>query len=274
MKNTGLKQLLLCWVLVGIVPLLVVAGCSAPLEPPVNEEYVSVKFPPTPTAWYTVYGYRPLHSVLVTDERGRQVRRLFSNLSTGAPQVELKVRKETITSVSYELSPVPGLWLKAAGGVYPLHRARNGTLTVSYENGFLVTLLHDLLSRNPGAVQNLNIGRLENELLTRSQGNPWQLDREAILRRLSSGSMRADSIRMMTGTTVSLELLEGTWLSLNPLEPPLEQAPGSPFEVMVLPGEPQRWYHPEHSQLLSVVLDSFGNVESVVRELDLNTIHE
>lgn len=273
MKNTGRLQMLLGLVLVGVWPLLVHASCSAPLELPANEEYVSVQLPPTPKDWHAVDGYQPLHSVLITDERGRQVRRLFSKVSkvsNGGPRVELKVRKEAITAVSYELSPVPGLWLKAAGGVYPIHRARNATLTVSYENGFLVGLLQDLLSRDPVAVRNLNIGRLENELLTRSQGNPWQLDREAILRRLSSGAMRADSIRPLSGTPMGLELLEGTWLSLNPLE----QVPDPPFEVMVLPGEPQRWYHPEHRQLLSVGLDFFGNVESVVRELDLDISRE
>ncbi|TVR93466.1 MAG: hypothetical protein EA428_02075 [Spirochaetaceae bacterium] len=261
--------MLLGLALVGVLPLFVLARCSAPFEQPANEEYVSVKLPPIPAGWYDIYGYRPVYSVLITDERGRQERRLFRKLSKASnsePQVELKVLKESMTAVSYELSPVPGLWLKAAGGVYPLHRARSGTLTLSYENGFLVELLHDLLSRNSAAVRNLNIGRLENELLTRSQGNPWQLDREAILRRLSSGAMRADSIRPLSGTPMGLELLEGTWLSLNPLE----RVPDPPFEVMVLPGEPQRWYHPEQRQLLSVGLDSFGNVESVVRELDLD----
>lgn len=275
-------------VLFGIVfcGLLVFIGCSqvvASLEP---EEHVVVSAPALPPQWYADYsadysaghGVQLVHRVSVSDELGRIEQRYFSDLVL---DTTLKVPKERITAVSYEISPRPGLWLKSAGGVYPLHRESDGTLTVSYENGFLAGLLHTLLRRNPGVVRNLNIGRLELEILQRSRGNPWHLDQEAILRRLSTGSMRADSIRLIPGSLVNLELLNETWISLNPLDPRLEppaggsSSPGepeelrepAPFPVMLHPGEPQRWYQPERELLLSAVLDPLGNVEYVVRDL-------
>ncbi len=265
-----------------LLGLFLFTGCSHLVESFEHDEYVVVIAPPVPSEWYmgSSYDLQPLYRLRVTDELGRIER--HEPWEKGAGRFELTVPKERITAVSYEVSPLPGLWLKAAGGVYPLHREPNGTLSVSYENGYLAELLHDLLGRNPGAVRNLNIGRLEREILERSDGNPWQLDREAILRRLSSGSMRADAIRLLPATAVKLELLDGAWISLNPLEPPLGPTlldgpasgvtPSEPpqpvvFEVTLFPGDSQRWYHPEHGKLLSAGLDTFGNVESVVRDL-------
>ncbi|MCA1754559.1 MAG: hypothetical protein LC641_07680 [Spirochaeta sp.] len=261
MKTMLRWLILICAILAGGLVLLLNTACSQLAEALEHEEYVTVQAPPVPKAWVAVTDPQAKYSLLVTGEDGQQERHTFD---LGVRHVELRVPKERITAVSYVLSPLPGLRLKAAGGVYPLHREPNGTLSVSYDNGFIAGLVHDLLSRNPGAVRNVNIARLELEVLQRSQGNPWQLDREAILRRLSGGAMRADSIRPLSGMTVELGLVEGGWLSLNPLELSLEP----PFEVMLLPGEPQRWYHPEQRRLLSAGLDTFGNVEFVVRELE------
>lgn len=254
-------QVLICFILAGGLVLILYTACSELAASLEHEEYVTVQAPPVPKAWDAVTDPQATYSLLVSGEDGQQER---YTLDLGVRHVELRVPKEKITAVSYVLSPVPGLRLKAAGAVYPLHRDTNGTLSVSYDHGFIAELLHDLLSRDPGAVRNVNLARLEREILHRSQGNPWQLDREAILRRLTGGAMRADSIRPLSGMTVELELVEGQWLSLNPLELSLEP----PFEVMLLPGEPQRWYYPAQRRLLSAGLDTFGNVEFVVRELE------
>ena len=90
--------------------------------------------------------------------------------------------------------PATGRLLRPAGAVVPVSDARSGVLEVTWERGLLASLLLDLWrgGANPWL---LNLERLDRELTARGAGDPWTLNRVAILAALEANAMSLAAIR-------------------------------------------------------------------------------
>ena len=110
--------------------------------------------------------------------------------------------------------------LRPAGAVVPVSDARSGALEVTWERGLLASLVLDLWrgGTNPWL---LNLERLDRELTARAAGDPWSLNRQAILAALAADAMSKAAIRPLLEHSVELRLPAGRWVWWNPFAPPL-----------------------------------------------------
>ena len=122
--------------------------------------------------------------------------------------------------------------LRPAGAVVPVSDARSGALEVTWERGLLASLVLDLWrgGANPWL---LNLELLDREITARAAGNPWQLDREAILAALAADAMSKAAIRPLPQRNVELQLPAGRWVWWNPYAPPLLSDGRAPLALAV-----------------------------------------
>ena len=125
-----------------------------------------------------------------------------------------------------------GRLLRPAGAVVPVSAVRSGALEVTWERGFLASLMLDLW-RGGAYPWLLNLERLDREITARAAGNPWQLDREAILAALAADTMGSAALRPLPRRRVELQLPAGHWVWWNPLDPPLQSDGRSPLALAV-----------------------------------------
>ena len=163
--------------------------------------------------------------------------------------------------------PATGRLLRPAGAVVPVSDARSGELEVTWERGLLASLLLDLWrgGANPWL---LNLERLDRELTARGAGDPWTLNRVAILAALEANAMSLAAIRPLPVRRVDLQLPAGRWVWWNPFAPPLLSDGRATLEVAAPTG-----YHlllGDDGQALALQVDDHGAVltSEVARGLD------
>jgi len=113
-----------------------------------------------------------------------------------------------------------GRLLRPAGAVVAVSETRSGALEVTWERGLLAGLVLDLW-RGGAKPWLLNLERLDRELAARAAGDPWSLDREAVLAALAADAMSSAAIRRLPQHGVELQLPAGRWVWWNPFAPPL-----------------------------------------------------
>ena len=101
-----------------------------------------------------------------------------------------------------------GRLLRPAGAVVPVSAARSGALEVTWERGLLASLVLDLW-RGGAYPWLLNLERLDREIEARAAGDPWQLDRQAILAALAADAMSSAALRPLPQHEVELQLPPG-----------------------------------------------------------------
>jgi hypothetical protein len=128
-----------------------------------------------------------------------------------------------------------GVRLPPAGGLFPLDLGSGGdSMVLSWEHGPAAELLQSLV-RQGLDIGCLNVPRLVEEMLERSDGNPGSLDQVFLAERLASGQFRVTDIRLLPTRDLELDVPPATWFLESPfraVEPPAE---GS---VLVLPAVP------------------------------------
>ena len=107
--------------------------------------------------------------------------------------------------------------LKPAGAVINRNADAKTRIQLKWEDGFLADLLLDLKEIGTQTDQ-LNIGRLKNEIFEKCNGNPWSLNRELLKEAIIYDALSVYKIK--TGTIQNIILpAEGTWISDNPFFP-------------------------------------------------------
>lgn len=116
--------------------------------------------------------------------------------------------------------PAAARLLRPAGAVVPVGDAQSEAIEVTWERGMLASLVRDLWrgGTNPWL---LNLERLDREIAARAAGDPWSLDRGAILAALEADSMSLAALRPLPMRSIGLELPAGRWVWWNPFAPPL-----------------------------------------------------
>lgn len=159
-----------------------------------------------------------------------------SRVVAGQGSLRLTIEKRTnLPILDYPLIAGRSDLLRPAGAVFPLDLEGRGRISTSYREGFLAELLVPV-SATGELLEAVNVRRLRREIWERSSGDPWRLDRDAILQTLMFGAMRSDRIRARPCFDLSLEARAGTWVSGDPFYGPI--VVGSEQPVLALRGLP------------------------------------
>lgn len=120
--------------------------------------------------------------------------------------------------------------LRPAGAVVPVGGAPAETIEVTWERGLLAGVVRDLWrgGTNPWL---LNLERLDHEITTRAQGDPWWLNRAALLAALQADAMSRSALKPHARRNIDLELPAGRWVWWNPFAAPLVSDGNSPLPV-------------------------------------------
>jgi hypothetical protein len=109
----------------------------------------------------------------------------------------------------------PPAAVRPCGAVYPADLGQDGTLRLSWEEGFLA----ELCLRCAGSgdhLQAVHIEKLRSFISKRSDGNPWLLDPAAISSAIAGGTLSARSLKTLPRSDVMLQAAPGRWVSGNP----------------------------------------------------------
>jgi hypothetical protein len=178
---------------------------------------IRVQLPEPPAHWQRAFGGQ---SWLLTwpDEEGRITR---LRVAQGEPPPVIPCPRGACTPVlAYPLHPDGAALLPPAGGLDPWDRCEAGRLELSWKQG-VVGLLLFRLARQGGRIEAINVPRLRREIGEQGGSDPWRLDLDGMLARLSGGSFRSDWIRLKDSREVSLPLEPGTWFLESPFSPPV-----------------------------------------------------
>ena len=192
-----------------------------------------VQLPELPAAWRHLDV--TLKLTVVDGRNGREQR--LPDARPGA-RLTLPVGRYTATLIlaqAYAGWAPDTLAMRPAGAVIPLSGTESGALQVTWERGLLASLVLDLWrgGTNPWR---LNLGRLDREISARAAGDPWSLDRTAILAALEADTMRVTVIRPLPEHSVSLQLPAGRWVWWDPFAAPLISDGSAPLPVVARTG--------------------------------------
>lgn len=106
----------------------------------------------------------------------------------------------------------------SAGGVFPEDLDTDGVLHLSWVKGPLCEILMQCLEAG-GSVNDLNAGKVQEELLFIGEGDPWGVEQERIFRDLFFRNLTSRSFRKLPCHNIQLPAEEGVWLRGNPFHP-------------------------------------------------------
>ena len=202
----------------------VLAGCD------LWQEHRLVRLPELPPAWR--HFEVALQLTLVDGRDGREQRLPAARpgatlaLPVGRYAASVIVARPLVTGPASVGAAAPvagagnGRLLRPAGAVVPVSAAGSGAVEVTWERGLLASLVLDLW-RGGASPWLLNLELLDRKLAARAAGDPWSLDRQAILAALAADAMSSAAIRPLPRRSVELQLPAGRWVWWNPFTPPL-----------------------------------------------------
>jgi hypothetical protein len=106
----------------------------------------------------------------------------------------------------------------SAGGVFPEDLDTDGVLHLSWVKGPLCEILLQCLEAG-GTVDDLNVGKVQEELLSKGEGDPWSVDRDRIFRDLFFRNLTSRSFRKLPCHAIEVPAEQGVWLRGNPFHP-------------------------------------------------------
>ena len=239
------------------------AGCN-----PWQEQRL-VQLPQVPPAWRH---FEVALQLTVVDGRDGREQRLPAAARPGA-RVALPVGRYAATAIIAQplivglapgagsagpaADPAAARLLRPAGAVVPVGDGHSEAIEVTWERGLLASLVRDLWrgGTNPWL---LNLERLDREIAARAAGDPWSLDRGAILAALEADSMSLAALRPLPMRSIGLELPAGRWVWWNPFAPPLLSDGSTPLAALAPDG-----YHlllGDDGQALALQVDGNGAV--------------
>ena len=213
---------------------MVLAGCD------LWQEHRLVQLPELPPAWR--HFEVALQLTLVDGRAGREQRLPAARpgatlaLPVGRYAASVIVARPLVTGSASAGATAPvagdGRLLRPAGAVVPVSKVRSGALEVTWERGLLASLVLDLW-RGGASPWLLNLELLDRKLAARAAGDPWSLNRQAILAALEADAMSSAVIRPLPQRRVELQLPAGRWVWWNPFAPPLLSDGHSPLALAV-----------------------------------------
>lgn len=214
-------------------------GC-APLPQWGKQIELHLLLPPPPSQWAC---FGALDYLILVPEPSEEEPFTTVRVPAGSNAVRLTVGKRTnLPLLAYPLLEDRPDLLRPSGGVYPLDLEKGDVVRLSYRDGFLAELLLPMCAAGD-LLEALNVSRLRRETWDRSLGDPWSLDREAILETLLYGSMRSGRIRRRPSFELSIEVPAGTWVAGNPFIAPILAPPARPLlELHGLPTGVHRFF--------------------------------
>ena len=160
------------------------------------------------------------------------------------------------SSAAYSLLP--------GGALFPYHLRADGKLVLSWEAG-AAALIMQRITVQTGRPHRYNAPRLHEELLARTDNDPWSVDTESVAEQLLAGAFRVTAIRPAERFAVFIPLPAGRWHSENLLQPALETdewptASGEPAAGLhlLLKRGVHRFFHSDGIHVLSVVIEDNG----------------
>ena len=213
----------------------VLAGCD------LWQEHRLVQLPELPPAWR--HFEVSLQLTLVDGRDGRERRLPAARpgttlaLPVGRYPASVIVARPLVTGRASVGATAPvaggGRLLRPAGAVVPVSADRSGALEVTWERGLLASLVLDLW-RGGASPWLLNLELLDRELAARAAGDPWSLNRQAILAALAADAMSSAAIRPLPPSAASSSSSRpGRWVRWNPFAPPLLSDGHSPLALAV-----------------------------------------
>ena len=141
--------------------------------------------------------------------------------------------------------------LRPAGAVVPVGGAPSQTIEVTWERGLLAAVVRDLWrgGTNPWL---LNLERLDREITTRAQGDPWWLNRAALLAALQADAMSRSALKPHARRSIELSLPAGRWVWWNPFAAPLLSDGSTPLPVAAPDGYHLLLHHDGRAVALQV----------------------
>lgn len=200
-------------------------GCSFPVPQWGSSSELEFVLPSTPAAWS---GFGALDYSIVLPPRAGGGASPAARVAAGVENVQLTLEKGiNLPVLAYPILDGRTDLLKPAGAIYPSSLDDRGRLVLSYRDGFLAELLYPL-SASEELISSLNVERLREEIWTRSQGDPWLLDREEILIALAYGNMRSDKISLLPSFDLSISAPVALWVAGDPFRAPCTAAAEHP----------------------------------------------
>jgi hypothetical protein len=134
--------------------------------------------------------------------------------------------------------------LPPAGGFYTLEMGSSTepVLALTWEKGFSASLLKECCEQGFD-IPRFNVARFQEEVLKRSQRDPWDLDPGMIIEHLLAGDFRVTHIQSPRGVGISLFLDQGKWFFSSPFSPVYEMNTGGSFSFDHVPLGFHRLFH-------------------------------
>lgn len=104
--------------------------------------------------------------------------------------------------------------IRPGGSVYPWYLGDDGVLEVRWDLGFITAVL---LSVGPDRSQAVNVEKLFDKSMEKSDGNPWLLDPRELRGAIERGSLASSSLTLLPTYSGALPLGTGNWITDNPL---------------------------------------------------------
>jgi len=111
----------------------------------------------------------------------------------------------------------PSGYLKPAGAILLEDQFPGQKIKLKWSDGFLADLLLDLIKKEI-PIEHLNTERLIAEIQTKSNGDPWSIDRDLLLDAIIYNSLSVYKIKSGIRRDIIIPI-EGSWISDNPFYP-------------------------------------------------------
>ena len=105
--------------------------------------------------------------------------------------------------------------LPSAGALYPASIGADGRLVARWQDGSAVSLLYALFPRL-GGLATFNAERFLHEVWERTEGRPWELDRDRVIDAFTEGRISATRIARRPSHPVAVAAPLGDWRPIDP----------------------------------------------------------
>lgn len=151
--------------------------------------------------------------------------------------------------------------LLPGGAIFPAQVTGAGYLRLTWEAGPAALVMQAVVART-GSPRSYSAQRLHDELLIRTDGDPWRVDLDTILELLLAGAFRVTAIRRGETFELNAVVAAGEWFSHNLLASPVTaHGNGAAGELNVsLVRGLHRYFHESGRMVLTISVEEDGTI--------------